>query len=145
MKSLLSVSVIFALYTVLCAVCNCHLSQSSISQPVSCSLGCPAPITGAQGSGDTRWYRSRVHGTVSKGHRGSGDTRVYRGRTHGTVSHELSQPQHFNTQVLTFLILLIHTYKSMHKLCCNCGLRRYQEFESSHLVTDYKHNLSLLN
>ena len=31
------------------------------------------------------------------------------------------------------------------KLCCNCGLRRYQEIESSHLVTDYKHNLSLLN
>ena len=31
------------------------------------------------------------------------------------------------------------------KLCCNCGLRRYQELASSHFVTDYKHNISLLN
>ena len=30
-------------------------------------------------------------------------------------------------------------------LCCNLELRKYQEVESSHLVTDYKHNLSLLN
>ena len=31
------------------------------------------------------------------------------------------------------------------KLCCNCGLGIYQEIESSHLVIDFKHNLSLLN
>ena len=29
--------------------------------------------------------------------------------------------------------------------CFNLELRKYQEVESSHLVTDYKHNLSLLN
>ena len=28
-------------------------------------------------------------------------------------------------------------------LCCNLELSKYQEVESSHLVTDYKHNLSL--
>ena len=30
-------------------------------------------------------------------------------------------------------------------LCCNLELSKYQEVESSHMVTDYKHNLSLLN
>ena len=30
-------------------------------------------------------------------------------------------------------------------LCCNWELGKYQKVESSHLVADYKHNLSLLN
>ena len=30
-------------------------------------------------------------------------------------------------------------------LCCIRELQKYLEVESSHLVTDYKHNLSLLN
>ena len=30
-------------------------------------------------------------------------------------------------------------------LYCDWELRKYQEVESSHLVTDYKHSLSLLN
>ena len=30
-------------------------------------------------------------------------------------------------------------------LCCNWVSSKYQEVESSHLVTDYKHNFSLLN
>ena len=41
-----------------------------------------------------------------------------------------------------------NTYSSCQctigKLCCNCGLNKYQKVESSHLVTDYKHNLSNL-
>ena len=44
-----------------------------------------------------------------------------------------------------FCVVALQTNAQLGTLCCNWELGIYHELESSHIVSHYKHNLSLLN
>ena len=53
------------------------------------------------------------------------------------IEHNKMKPKKFSTQGWF--------NPQLGTLCCNWGLGKYHDVENSHLVTDYEHNLSLLN
>ena len=53
---------------------------------------------------------------------------------------ELGTESQFDWEQLRCNLIIIAQWGAF---CCNLELRKYQKFGSSHLVTDYKHDLSL--